>query len=127
MTDALDAGPIVHRERLSIRPEDTAHTLYQRVKALEARVFDTAWPLLCAGSATLTIPDTDGTEHAKADLHRPNIQRIDPDERVRAGDLLTRLRALTTNRLNEAAYVDEEGTRYRIQVSITPEPNSSDT
>lgn len=125
MTEALDAGPIVHREQLAVRPQDTAHLLYQRVADLESQVFQKAWPRLCAGTATLVEPDDTGTEHAKHDLHHPEVQRIDPDERVRAGDLLTQLRALTTNRLNEAAYVDHAGTHYRIQVDITPDPDSS--
>lgn len=127
MTEALDTGPIIFREQLSVRPQDTAHTLYQRVKSLEFYVFETAWPHLCAGSATLSVPDADGTEHTKDDLHQPEIQRINPDERVRAGELLTRLRALTTSRLDEAAYFEKEDTRYRIQVTITPDPDASKT
>jgi methionyl-tRNA formyltransferase len=123
MTPDVDAGPIVRRERLAVRPEDTAHRLYQRLRALEVAIFDAAWPALRAGEASLTTPSADGTLHAKDDLHTPAVQHIDPSAQVRAGALLRRLRALTTNRLDEAAYVEQDGTRYRIQVSITPEPD----
>jgi hypothetical protein len=34
---------------------------------------------------------------------------------------LRQLRALTTNRLDEAAYFETGAQRYRVQVTITPE------
>lgn len=125
MNTEVDAGPIVERQELPIRPDDTAHSLYQRVKGLEVTVFKKAWPRLRAGTAAPYSPSSKGTVHTKADLHTPTVQRIDPDARLRAGTLLDRLRALTTNRLEEAAYVEKDGKRYRIQISITPAPDES--
>lgn len=119
----VDDGPIIERQELPVRPDDTAHALYQRVKALEVTVFQSAWPRLRAGTAEPVSPSSEGTLHTKEDLHTPTVQQIDPDAHVRAGTLLDRLRALTTNRLDEAAYVEQDGTRYRIQISITPDPD----
>jgi hypothetical protein len=39
--------------------------------------------------------------------------------------LIDRLRALTTDRWEEAAYIERNGRRYRIQVDITAEPEGS--
>ena len=124
MTDKLDAGPIVHRKTIDVRPEDTAHTLYQRVQELELKVFTEAWPALCEGSASPKIPDSEGTAHTVSDLHTPDVQRIDLEETTRAGCLLDRLRALTTNRIDEAAYFERNGKRYRVQVSIVPDSDN---
>jgi hypothetical protein len=49
------------------------------------------------------------------------VRRIDCAATVRAGDLLRRLRALTTSDPAEAAYFEEDGARYRVRVSIERE------
>jgi methionyl-tRNA formyltransferase len=123
MDRGVDSGDIVHQQRLAVTPGDTANTLYTRLKDLEFEVFREAWPLLASGkhSRTAQPPDA-GTSHRRADLFDPAVQRIDPDETVRAEELLRRLRALTTNRTDEAAYYEMNGTRYRIQVTIHEEP-----
>jgi len=54
-------------------------------------------------------------------LFDPKIQKINLEERVRAGDLIRRLRALTTSKLNEAAYFELNGKRWRVQIKIVPE------
>lgn len=125
MRSEVDAGPIVERQEFPVRPDDTAHSLYQRVKALEVSVFKRAWPRLQNGTATPSTPSSEGTLHTETDLHDPAVQQIDPDAHLRAGTLLNRLRALTTNCLDEAAYIEQDGTRYRIQISITPDPDDS--
>ena len=40
-------------------------------------------------------------------------------------DTLRTLRALTTNDVDEAAYFEVDGRRYRVQVTITPEDGDS--
>ena len=40
---------------------------------------------------------------------------------MRVEDVLRTLRALTTNDVDEAAYFEVDGRRYRVQVTITPE------
>jgi len=123
MAEGVDTGAIVHQRRLSIEPDDTADSLYRRVKALELEVFREAWPSLETGTAKRTPqPRGEGTAHAKADLLREEIRRIDRDATVKAGDLLRRLRALTTNDPAEAAYFEEDGKRFRVRVSIDREP-----
>lgn len=124
MSEELDAGDIIYQERLDILPEDTADTLYKRVKLLELKVFRDAWPLLVAGSPPRIPQDhARGTFHKQKDLFSPEVQEIQLDAIVRVGDLINRLRALTTNRINEAAYFVLNGRRYRVQVQIIPEEN----
>jgi methionyl-tRNA formyltransferase len=63
-------------------------------------------------------------EHGVATSHRKedfvDLWQIDPDETVRAGDFLDRLRALTFPPFNNA-YFEENGDRYYVDVSITHE------
>ncbi len=119
MSEALDAGDIIHQKPLQIRPDDTADTLYARVKALELEVFMEAWPLLLTRTHERRVQQPGmGTSHRKKDLSHESIARIRLDEKTTAGALIDRLRALTTNHPDEAAWFEKDGHRYRIQVSI---------
>ena len=122
MAEELDSGDIIHRKELDILPEDTADTLYRRVKHLELDVFREAWPSLLAGSPPRTPQDPNGgTSHRREALFSPEIQEIEMNETARSGDLINRVRALTTNRIDEAAYFVRDGKRYRVRVQITVE------
>lgn len=118
MDEGLDTGDIIRQKRIDVRPHDTADSLYRRLKDLEFDVFREAWPELVSGSPTRSAQKGEGTSHSKKDLFRPDVQQIDLDASMRAGDLLRKLRALTTNRPDEAAYFEQNGTRFRIRVEI---------
>jgi methionyl-tRNA formyltransferase len=122
MDQGIDTGDIIHQKQLHISPGDTAHTLYSRLKDLEFEVFDEAWPLIISGSYKRIKQSLDeGASHKSKDLFSPNIQKIDLESQTTCRDLLRRLRALTTNRIEEAAFFEEEGRRFRVQVSIHEE------
>jgi methionyl-tRNA formyltransferase len=122
VTEGLDDGDVVSRDQIEVDPADTAHTLYSKLKALELRVFAKGWALVREGRATGEPQVAQhATFHRRRDLFEPAVQRIDLDQLVRASDLLRRLRGLTTSRLDEAAYFEANGRRYRVQVTITPE------
>ena len=123
MSEAIDEGDIVHQRKLAVTPADTAHTLYKKVLELEFEVFREAWPALVARHYSRTPQQPrDGTVHKKRDLFAKDLQRLDLDSSYQAGALLDRMRALTTNRVDEACFFERNGTRYRVQVSITEEP-----
>jgi len=122
MTSRPDAGDIVHQRELEILPEDTAHTAYSRAVQLELVVFQEAWTSLCARAFRRTPQDEKvATSHRASDIRETGVQLLEPNAHMVAGDVLNRLRALTTNRTEEAAYFVEAGCRYRVQVHITPE------
>ena len=122
MAEGLDAGDIVLQKTLEIQPDDTADTLYRQVLDLEVRLFEEAWPSLARGDfRRIPQPDSCQTSHKKKDLFSRSVQEIDLGAHVRAGDLVDKLRALTTNRLEEAAYFCVGGHRYKLQVRITKE------
>ncbi len=124
MDKGLDTGDIILQRQLQVAEEDTADTLYRKLKLLELEVFRAAWPQIQCGEPT-RIPQNPnaGTLHKRQDLLQPQIQEIDLDRPTTARELLARLRALTTDRVDEAAYFRTHGTRHRIQVEITREPD----
>ncbi len=116
MDAGLDSGDIVDQERLEVDPADTAHTLYARLKALELEVFKRAWQLLAEGTYERRPQPEGGTAHRRAELLEEEVQRIDPQAPAHA--TLLRLRALTTDRWEEAAFYESDGRRYRVRVEI---------
>jgi len=124
----LDTGDIILQKQLHVTEDDTAHSLYQKVKKLELEVFQQAWPQLLSGHPTRIPQDLSvGTFHKRKDLFQPQIQEVDLDEPTTARELITRCRALTTNRIDEAAYFEVDGRRHRIQIAITPEESPAET
>lgn len=119
MDEGLDTGDIVHQRQLEVSPGDTADSLYGRLKTLELEVLREAWPRLRDGSYVRKPQDPNaGSSHRKQDLFDPAIQEIRLAETVEAGTLIRRLRALTTSRLDEAAYFESDGRRFRVRLVI---------
>jgi len=122
MDEGIDTGDIVSQRQIEILPDDTADTLYRRLKQLEFNVFKEAWPLIVEKNFTRRAQNPKvGTSHHRKDLFHPEIQLINLEKEVKAEELLKKLRALTTNRVDEAAYFEVNGRRYRVQIHIVEE------
>lgn len=125
MDAGVDTGDVVDQAELEVSPGDTANILYARLKQLEIELFKKAWPRLADGDFQRQPQDAAaGTFHKRSDLFSPEVQRLDLDAMVKSGDLIRRLRALTTSAISEAAYYEVGDRRYRIQVKIQEEPAS---
>lgn len=118
MAEELDAGDIIHQKELKIRPDHTAHKLYQDVLSLEVEVFKEAWKDLMSKSINAKSQHGYGTSHKKRDLFTEAVQRIDLNKAVLPSVLIDKLRALSTNKWNEAAYFEKEGRKYRVRIDI---------
>ena len=120
--ESLDTGDLVCQRQAAIDPADTAHTLYAKLKKLEVEVFREGWQQVKDDRAKGTPQAVEqATVHRRQSLFDPAVQRLELDAVVRTADLLRQLRALTTSRLDEAAYFETGERRYRVQVTITPE------
>ncbi|MBC5995064.1 formyltransferase family protein [Pontibacter cellulosilyticus] len=127
MSEELDAGDIIHQSELRVLPNDTANSLYRRLKDLELSVFKEALPLILSLEPLRKVQDLSlGTSHNRKDLFKPEVQKIMLEEEYKAKDLLDKLRGLTTNSLAEAAYFEENGKKYRVQVQIIEEENTEE-
>jgi len=118
MNEKIDSGNIVHQKILEVYPHDVADTLYKRVEYLELEVFKEAWPILRSFTYKSKPQHFEGTFHRKEDIKK--LQYIDLGQ-----DLIRRLRALTTNKVEEAAFFEINGKRYRIQIHVYPEKYTS--
>ena len=123
MDEGIDTGDIIHQKQIEILPDDTADKLYKRVKKLEFEVFREAWPAMVSGTySRKPQPLREGTLHKKKDII--SLQFVELDKQVKVGHLTKLLRALTTNDINEGAYFEVSGKRYRMQLYVAE--NGSD-
>ncbi|GIM60945.1 MULTISPECIES: formyltransferase family protein [Flavobacteriales] len=120
MSKDLDKGDIIHQKEIEIGKEDTANTLYKKVLDLEFLTFKEALPELIALKPNRIKQNNDeGTEHKRSDLEL--IREISLNEKIYPLDLIKKIRALTTNNIDEAAYFKIDGKKYRIRVEIVKE------
>lgn len=119
MAEELDAGDIVYQKECIASPGDTANSLYQKVLQVEEEVFQEALPLLESLHPPRIKQTETGTSHLKKDLQ--SIQKIDLETPVPPKDFLKQLRALTTNNIDEAAWFEEGGKKWRVQVRVEEE------
>lgn len=120
MEEEIDAGEIIAQKTVEINPEDTANTLYQKALTAEFDLFKQSWPNLAEFNYT-TNPqsETEATTHTRDELKK--VQELNLEQSVETEELIKKLRALTTNQIEEAAYYEIEGEKYYTQVDIVPE------
>lgn len=119
MSNDLDAGDIITQTEIEVKPSLTANELYQSVLEVEEQLFKDAFTNLLTLKPTRTKQVKEGTSYNKRDLAK--VQKIDLNEKIFASDLIDKLRALTTNNIDEAAYFIVDEKKYRVQVNIVPE------
>lgn len=119
MSNDLDAGDIIAQREIEVKPNVTANELYQSVLKVEEQLFKDSFTNLLTLKPTRTKQVKEGTSYNKKDLAK--VQEIDLNEKIFASDLIDKLRALTTNNIDEAAYFIVNEKKYRVQVNIVPE------
>lgn len=121
MDEGIDTGDIIHQVRATCEPWDTADSLYAKILAAEYQAFVEEWPRFRAGeSVRRPQAPLAGSSHVRVGLRESKLQQIDLDEISTYRDVLARLRAMTTNRTHEAAFLEVDGQRYHVQVSFVP-------
>jgi methionyl-tRNA formyltransferase len=117
--EGLDTGDIVFQKALEINPDDTAHSLYQRVLKIEEAMIQEAIPLLLAKQIARNPQGHKYTSHTKKDIE--NIRKLNLNETKKVKDIINQLRGLTTNNFQEAAYFEQDGVRYLVRIEIQRE------
>lgn len=117
MTAGIDEGDVIQQKQVAVEPDDTAHSLYQKVLKIEHELFISALPGLLSLSPNRVPQIEVGTAHNRRDLQ--NVAQIDLNAQIKAGDLIDKLRSLTTNDISEAAYFIKNNKKYAVTIEIT--------
>lgn len=90
--------------------------MYQKALQLEVEVFKEAFQNIVSLKPNKVKQVSEGTTHKKTDLQK--IRAIDLDETIVVKDFLDKLRALTTNNLNEMAYFSEGDKKIGVRIEF---------
>lgn len=119
MSKDLDAGDIIAQKEIEVKPNLTANELYKSVLEVEEQLFKESFANLLTLKPNRTKQIENGTSYNKRDLAK--VQKIDLDDKIFPTELIDKLRALTTNNIDEAAYFIIDEKKYRVQVNIVPD------
>lgn len=114
MSEELDKGDIIHQKKIKVDTFDTANTIYQKVLKLEEEVFFEALGELLTLNPNRIVQREEGTSYKKSDIEKERL--IDLNHIDKTSNLLDKLRALTTNDINEAAFYVENGKKIGVRV-----------
>lgn len=118
MTESVDEGDIVARREVPTDFADTGRTLYERLEVACVELFTETWPAIEDGEVDPTPQDGEANWHTKADFEA--LCELDPDAEYTVRELLDTLRALTFPPFDNA-FVEVDGKRYYLELTITPE------
>ena len=116
MDEALDEGDIIHQKEIEVYPIDTANSLYKRVLKLEEEVFFEAFDALSSLCPKRIKQVEKGTSHQKKELKA--LQEISISENSNPIDLIHKIRALTTNDKDEAAFFIVDNKKIGVQINL---------
>jgi methionyl-tRNA formyltransferase len=89
LDQGVDTGPIIAQEHLPLAPDETATSLYERIRRAHAKLMRDVWPALVADQVILTPQDDSrATEwpgrRPEDGLIRPEMKVADAERLVRA-------------------------------------------
>lgn len=119
MDRELDHGPILWQAELPIYPQDTSKDVYDRILAKELELLDKHLGDILTGSYTLTPMAGEGNINYKADFDA--LCPIDLNEPATYGQVIDRLRALTHAPYQNAYFVDEDGKKVYVGITLRKE------
>ncbi len=118
METGVDMGDIIAQREVPVGPVDTGASLYARLEEASLSLFQEAWPSILDKSFQRRPQPSGGSSHWVVDVDR--IDRIDPDQHIRAGDLIDILRARTFPPY-KGAYLDLADRRVYLRLELTEE------
>lgn len=114
----VDTGDIISQREVPVLPTDTGATLYARLEEAALELFIETWPRLYLNDLPRRPQPAGGTSHRVADVER--IDRIDPNQLIRAGDLIDIIRARTFSP-HKGVYLDLGDCRIYLRLELIAE------
>jgi methionyl-tRNA formyltransferase len=108
LDEGVDTGDIIAQEVLPIAANETATTLYERVRSAHQALIEQAWPSLLSG--TVRFQPQDGSAATQWPGRTPADGLIHPEMDCQTVDRLVR----ATTHPYPGAFIDFHGKRYRI-------------
>jgi len=124
MDGEFDTGDIVAQREIETSLDDTGKDLHRRLERAQYDLFTETWPDIVAGTVSTTPqPRSEGTYHTTADFR--DLCELAAEQEYTVKELLDVLRALTFPPFDNA-YVELDGQRYYVDISIRREQEPDD-
>lgn len=117
MTNDLDHGPIIAREKIEKYSWDTSETLYNRVLNKEIELFDNNFESIMDNNYNKIVPENEGNIFSKKDFK--SLLHIDLDEKVTYADAIKRLRAVSHGNYKNAYFISPEGEKVYVNIVLS--------
>ena len=115
----LDHGDILWQEKLEIQGQETSKDVHLRILKLETEMLDRHLHDLLTGNYTLTPMEGEGNINYKADFDA--LRAIDRDKTATYGEVIDYLRAMTFAPYNNAYFIDSDGKKVYVGVTLKKE------
>jgi len=120
MDEAVDHGPIIHREAIAIAPDEVSADVYRRIIEREKFLFDQWIGRLILGDYETQQPERGGNYQSKQDFE--SLKEMHLEAKSTVGEVLNYLRAMTFPGYKNAYFRDQaSGGRYYVSIQIEPE------
>lgn len=116
MDDQIDHGPIIVQEEVPVFSWDTSLTAYERVIEAELRLIEENIVKIVSGAYETENPAEEGSLNSKKEFAL--LCKIDLNETATFGSFIDRLRALSHGDFRNAYFVDEEGRKIYLTLSL---------
>jgi methionyl-tRNA formyltransferase len=113
----IDHGAIIDQEPISITPDDTSLSAYEKIMQAEVAILKRSLDKLIANDYVISTPQ-EGNYNSISDYRA--LQELDLNADVKLGQAIDLLRALTHPPYRNAWFVDpKSGEKYFVELKIT--------
>lgn len=117
MDEAVDHGPIIHREAIAIAPDEVSADVYRHIIEREKILFDHWIGKLIRREYETHPPEQEGNYQTKQDFER--LKEMHLEEESTVGEVLSYLRAMTFPGYKNAYFRDQaSGRRCYVTIHI---------
>ncbi|MBQ3351440.1 MAG: hypothetical protein IJG38_13680 [Thermoguttaceae bacterium] len=117
MTEKIDSGPIIFREKIDIMPWDTSESLYYRIIDKEIDLLEKNWVSLLEGNYSTFLADEIGNYNSKSDFRK--LCNLDLTRTGTFQEFYNILRALSFTGYQNAHFIDANGNTIGLELKVT--------
>lgn len=110
---------IIYQEKIQIQERDTSLEAYRKIIALEKKMLDDYLVNLVYGEYQVCLPIHEGNYNSITDFK--NLRQIEPEHIGTMKEHINILRALSHGQFKNAYFIDSDGIKNYIKITITTE------
>lgn len=119
--EELDNGNIIDRSFVEKYSFDTSYTLYKRIVDMEIKLWARNIINVLSDSYKAFAPESKGNLYLKRDFNK--LTQLDLKSEMKLSDAINLLRALTFDGYDNAYFIDENGNKVFINITLKLENN----